>query len=214
MRTVKFVIKVAAVLFALCVLKSCCSFFRSCECDETPIPFILNRLNINNLDNSGTYASVTESDTMCTSAVAFEILINDTSLYYPYYSNSQLQRAPFGFSSAWAEECEPGFTSNEKIERIEIYSLFDLNENIFADDEVSAFFYGQSDYYPSSGMYASLSDVISYLNSLASYYPQLTFKVFLSKPIENNRARFLFNVFLSDGRILSDTTRLITVVPG
>jgi hypothetical protein len=62
-------------------------------------------------------------------------------------------------------------------------------------------------------MYSTFESLFVKLNSQPNEQPELNFNVFLKVPVVNTLARFALIVSLSDGTVLSDTTKLITVIP-
>lgn len=208
------VFKVLIVIFLIRFMQSCCSILGGCSCDETPIPFNLTKISISNLNNSGAGIGINEGNSMYSSAVAFEVMVSDTNQFYPYYSACKTNSITTGFSTAMAfsYDCDPYFEAQEKIDSLRIITLYDINQAIVAGEEISDLFFAQSDYFPNTGLYANLYDVIDHLNTSVNNFPNLKLQVFLSLPVENNNARFAFNFYLNSGVVICDTTNLINIL--
>lgn len=208
--------KALKILIALCLLHIVffsAFIFYGCVCNQPVIQYNLDSLCINNINNSENYPTITESNSMHSSAVAFSISLTDTSQYWPYYSSS-VQRASFGYVSANATtvDCDPYFVANQKIVDVTIVTLYDLNSVILAGTNVTNLFLARSNSSYDGVMYSSFENLLTKLNSQSTFQPRINFNVFLKPPINNSVARFIFSVSLSDGTHLCDTTSLITII--
>lgn len=187
--------------------------FHGCVCNQPVINYNLDSLCINNINNSENYPTITESNSMYSSAVAFSITLTDTSQYWPYYS-SNFQRASFGYASACATsvDCDPYFVANQKIVDVTIVTLYNLNSVILAGTNVTNLFLAHSSNFYDGVLYSSFEDLLTKLNSQPTFQPRINFNVFLKPPVNNSVAQFVFSVSFSDGTHLCDTTKLITII--
>lgn len=208
------VIKLLGIVVLIKLMLSCCSIFGGCECNNPPIIYSLNVVEISSNNHSGLIGAIPDTDTMFCESVSFSVTLRDTNFYYPYYAYKQVYRGLPGFTSSYAysDDCDPLFSLNEKIEKVEIITLFQINPSIPLGTDVAELFAAESSNYPNNGLYATLTDVVNYLNTSISNFPNISFEVFLKEKVENSSARFVFNLHLSDGRVLTDTTSLVVIL--
>ncbi|RLD55973.1 MAG: hypothetical protein DRJ01_15910 [Bacteroidetes bacterium] len=182
-----------------------------CDCNIAPGTFDFTQIKTENINNAGRWHSITESDTLKAAAVAFKISVsgNDT-LLSAYHISS------FGFSQACAFECycPIPFKPNQLIEDISIKTIYDLSDDMPAGSDITNFFVGYTDNYSNTSdkLYLSIDEILNKINPDMLYDTQtVSFQVYLKKEITVQKAQFLFSITLSDGRVLSDTTSLITI---
>ncbi|KAB2870771.1 MAG: hypothetical protein F9K37_04990 [Bacteroidales bacterium] len=198
-------ILVAVFLFKL--MNSCCLIFGDC-CKNDPLPTSFNNIKISNVDNSKEYDVLTTSNEMKRAAVAFNVNVFDTN-YYNYYSYAK--SCSFGFSQAYAMECENPFAVITRINCISITTKYDINSSIKAGEEVVNHFVAKTEFWSLSGLYSTVDDVLDNQRGVI-YEPWLDIRFYLKIPVENNIAQFDFQIFMSDGSVISDSTNLISIV--
>jgi hypothetical protein len=183
-----------------------------CECDDSTMPFNFNKIDIINLDNSGDWAITTSSNTMLPEAVAFEVALFDSLGYYYAYEPS-LNLGGIGYARAMRCDCAFPLKANQHLTSIKITSLYSLTPEIDAGSDVSGLFVAQPTNNSSPGsLYSSLESTCNQSNGKTYYDGGIeSFGLYLTIPVENDRARFVFSIIFSDDTMLSDTTRLITI---
>jgi hypothetical protein len=192
-------------------------FFSCCNCPDDVTTISVNKLYINNLDNTDFYHEISPvlHDSMLRSAVAFEVILRDTSVReYPvlYGANS-------GFTSASAFqpcECYPNFKVKEQITSLRIISLHDVNAQYKAGSDVTGIFVGSYSEKSIYGLYRNFDDIIKAVNEQIQYgFPGIRIGVYCTKPIENDFAQFSFEVKLSNGKVMTAQSKLIQITsPG
>ena len=183
-------------------------FVQACiTCPENTIPFDFTRVNIRNLDHSGSYLSWNETDTMYSAAVAFMVEADGReSLYSATYPKYQFSM----FKAAIADDCDPLFEARNDIKKVSIISLYSMNDEITSGTDVSELFYGSIDGFLYSGINETLSSVY---RRILSGEPVFAFNIFCGTNIENEYAQFLINIELENGDIVSGHSALITLLP-
>jgi len=183
-----------------------------CDCDESTVPFSFNKTDIVNLDNSGEWAVTTTTDTMKPGAVAFEVALFD-SLGYFYAPEPSLNSIGFGQAKAMSCDCSIPFSANQYLTSIRITSLYALTPEIIAGSDVSGHFVARPTNNSSTGsLYSSLESICKQTEGKTYYDSGVeSFGLFLRIPVENIRARFIIDIYLSDETILRDTTHMITI---
>lgn len=183
-------------------------FVQACiSCPENTIPFDFTRVNVRNLDHSGSYPGWNETDTMYSAAVAFMVEADGReSMYAAAYTKS----AFYWFKAAIADECDPLFEARNGIKKVNIISLYSMNEEIVSGTDVTELFYGSIDGFLYSGINETLSSVY---RRILSGEPVFAFNIYCGTNIENEYAQFLIHIELDNGDIISGHSALITLLP-
>ncbi len=208
--------KTRKVLFLL-ILPFVAEFIIACcNCNlDTQYGYFSNcNINISELDNSGEKAVVTTSNTIPKEAFGIRISIDrvDNTCYF----NS----TPSFLYSAFATSCDcpPEFEylAKDSIVDIEIITTNSYNTIVNgvstshnAGSDISKFFYAYSNY-----EYIEISKYIKNMNYgiKNNIIEQYTFDLLLMSPPEvTSQHQFIVNIELSDGRVLSEQTNLITL---
>ncbi len=195
----KKIIFVLVLIFILRVFGSCC------RCSEETIPMQLNEISIKNLGTVGDYNGVVynKTDSMLRSKVAFEVIVADSTieLRNDYYV---CNKTNWGFSTASATKCDCylNFKPEQQIVDIKIFSLFKMSEHIQANSDVTKYFVADPE---GSELYTPINKLL--LNNVViSGSPAIDMRFFCKINIENDKAQFVINIELSDGKILSAFT--------
>jgi hypothetical protein len=178
------------------------------DCDNEPMPFDFSGMDVTPLDNTGTWIKPREGDKMARNAVAFEIRLFPDDLYR---ADAPLQVNKAGFAQAFAmEECPVKFRANQKIENIDVTSVFSISETIGGGSSVVGSMVGLKNNSGLSSLYLSMNELLDQINpDLYFDDPQEDFMLFLKPEVENDSLQFIFNIQLSDGRVLTKTSEII-----
>jgi hypothetical protein len=207
MKTLRKILIIILFGFVLRTLSSCFN----CNCDNDAFYFDFTRVELTNLDNSQSYAIPTQSDTMSSKAVAFEVKIVNDNLF----SLKNVSKNMFSLSSAyaWSCDCPQFFRANNKIEKISIITVFDINTNINANSDITDRFVAHKEnYHQPTELYLSIEELYSRINP-ETYSDQAVeaFKLYLKDEVENEKAQFIIHVQLTNGIVLSDTSKILTI---
>jgi len=186
------------------------------DCDLLPVYFDFTSLQILNLDNSGEWEVENTTDSMQAAAIAFELVISDYPGNYPHYSAADIFHS-FGFKSshAMSHDCSQPMIANHYLTDIRIATLYDINAELHAGDDVTAYFVGQfsTNTSPVSGVYLDLATIIAQMKNKVYYdFGVEAFGIYLKPEVETPQSRFVISLTFSDNRILTDTTRLIHIL--
>lgn len=121
-----------------------------------------------------------------------------------------------GFESANACDCNPIFAANQEIEKVSITTLNSISPEIPADSDVTELFLALSstDNNSTSHLYLTFENLYSIINAnIYSDSPETSFQIFCKEEILNDVAQFTVTIELSDGRSLTGTTPVITILP-
>lgn len=185
-------------------------FQSCCDCPESFILFDFTTMSVSNIDNSGTWAVPTDSDTMYSEAVAFRVQVSDSS---GYIYASALQPSAMGFNSCQACKCTDLFKCRQQIVNISIITLYDIASDIPANTDITQYFYfGLQNYSSPGGLYVSWNEFSDSMTGKIYDRMMESFSLYLTKNIGNDSARFIISAELSDGRTISDTTALIHII--
>lgn len=209
MRILKKVLLILLIANILRIIPGCC------DCDEPLRYFSFNRMDMNNIDNSGDWAKTSYRDTMPAAAVAFEVALFDSMGYYYYSSIPKMDNLGFSTANAMSCDCAYPLQANYYLTKIRITSLFSISEEIEAGADVTDFFVGKLSGNSSSGnsVYQSLASIVRQTEGKIYYDGGIeSFHIYLQPEVENTSARFVINLTLSDNSIFSDTTNLIHIV--
>ena len=167
----------------------------------------LNQLQISNVNNASpdyNFPLPLESDSMLSSAIAFTLTLKDSMLK----NDDRIYFSKLGFGSAMALTCPEYhfFRYNVTITKIEIFTLYDINENILKNNPVTQLFVAlPSDNY----LYKTIDQIYPLINKTTSIYPELKFSVFCTEDIRRDSVKFNFKITLSDERVLSADSNTI-----
>lgn len=185
---------VICIVFIIRFVISCC------ECNSETQNFNVNNLAVNKIDNSGTYP-ITYSDTVCRSAVAFELILSETQVACSPSRN--IFNA--GFSEAFATECDCAalFKPDKTIDSISIISNYRLNYFKAPGSIVSECFVASISAI-SDNLYISLAEIIDNFNhKTLSDEKAIRFFLYLTIPVEMDIVSFTFVVYFTDNSNLT-----------
>jgi len=186
-----------------------------CECDESSIPFSFNKIDITNIDNSGDWAVITQSDSMKPEAVAFEVALFDSAGYYHLAQSFFSTNTGYSNATAMSCDCSYPLRAIQHLSSLKITSLYALNAQYSAQSDVTELFVAKLTNNSSTGsnLYIPLPALCNQTQG-KNYYDSgvESFGLYLTVPVENSRAAFIISAKLSDNRILSDTTKVITIL--
>ncbi|GAA4827612.1 hypothetical protein GCM10023331_10550 [Algivirga pacifica] len=181
--------------------------FFSCNTPD-PIDFHYNQLSVTGIDNSGQYINKYDTvNTMYSEAIALQLSLTDTSMYYTaslYHSVIEALALP----SVHAFSPVESFTPFHKVTAIQITTVLDLNETLKSGDNVTEHFLYAED---SFDLYHSLEKGISFLNGTQAY-PTSSITVILKPQIENTLAQFEVSITLDNGHTLFYTTETFSII--
>ena len=187
-----------------------------CDCPDHYIEFDYKKLMIKNLNNNYCRETYSESDTMKNAAVAFEITIFESDTFILYTAQNKI--IPFGISQCYAIsydcECSILFKPKQKITDINIITLTQLSEEIPTGTDITNLFVGyhENNYGHCGGLYVSMGEILKNINPEMLYdEKEVSFKVFLKSQLDVSEIQFVISAELSDSRILTDTTSIITI---
>lgn len=208
------VAQVLVTIFIIQLLFSLLFTFHGCVCSEPAVLFNIDSISIRNIDNSGTHAFVTESNTMHSCAVAFSVKLADKNQDAYYYRSQGQAIGGTGFSTALATsiDCYPVYVAKQRVVNVSVITLHNINSAIQSGSNVTDLFLARSET-DNRAMYSTIGNVLTQLNSQSFSRPAFDFNLFLKVPVNNSIARFVLSVSLSDGTHLCDTTNLITIIP-
>jgi len=194
-------IKILALLFFMRVFQGCPN------CNNEPYLFDFDNITISNLDNSKDYIRWLDSDSMYSSAIAFEITISGRE----EFSFFLLRDFGFGFTELSAmEDCPMKYKSNQQVSGIKIISLEAISPDIPANTDVTELFTVSSEF---RYLYIPFNELYKELNT--EYYydePSVSFQAFLTENVTYKNAQFSFIITFTDGKVLEASSNLIEVV--
>ena len=209
-------IYITAFFVIINIFQSC---WFNCNCTDETLYFSLNTVEVENVDNSNTYPVSTGENEMHGAAVAFRVVLRDSSEtdYYFHYAallNKNMPRAGVGIqqANAWSCDCPIYFMPSESVDQIEIITTFDINTELSAGEDVVNFFLAETRTFPMDGLYAAIDEVVSFLYTSPTENAAVDFNIFLQPRVENTMAEFTINVYLSNGKVLTAKTNTITIV--
>lgn len=163
-RKVLFILLIANIIR---IVPGCCD-----DCDSLPKYFNFNSIELYNLDNSGEWAVSTTVDSMQPAAIAFELAIFDSLGYYFHYAETDVINA-FGYKTSYAMKCECSqpLIAYHYLTDISITTLYDINEELHAGDDVTGYFVGQlrGNTSPVGGMYMDLATITAQTENKVYY---------------------------------------------
>jgi len=203
-KTIK-VITILCLLFGLKLFSSCIR----CNCEDEFAYFRYSEATISNIDNNGTYAKVTTSDTLNNSAVAFLVKLN---VHDTLYSQTKPNFSFITNANAWQCRCPYYLIPQQKIEKVEIITLLDINSEIKANTIITDKFVWRDNEFFNNNLYKDINILADELNKkYFEYEIKQQFALFLKTKVENKSARFNINIYLSDNEVLSVNTNLLTI---
>lgn len=173
-----------------------------------PIEFNYNTLRLVGIDNSGQYLrSYSPIDTMYAEAVALNLTLSDSIHHYAQNFNKIL--ASISFTPAMATSIDFSFIPVSKIEEIKVITLFDLDGEIKAGDDISQHIvYAMNSNFE---MYKNSHQAIAKLNVTQSE-PSSSIGIILKKRVNNTKAQFKVNVLLNNNHELSCVSDTLTII--
>jgi len=196
--------KATVILFFCFFMK----VLHSCR-EPEPLDMQYNRITLEMFDNSGHPHYRTPSDTLYSDAVAFQMNLSDSGLYY-YQSKTIQTAALLSFEPAYGFSPNISYQPVQLVKDIRVFTVFDMNDTFRAWDDITdsilyAFDYG-------FGMYQLKENAIKFANGL-QHEPSCVLKLFLKSSVHNTRVRLSVEVTLDNGTILSGTTEEYPVIP-
>ena len=195
------------LLFVARTLTGCFNY----PCSEEVYYFDFAKVSTKNLDNSGMWPTISQTDTMKRSSVAFQVNVAGD---FSYLGQQEQEVQGIGFQTAKAfakTDCPMLYGAENSIENISITTLFNINKSILANSDVSDLFVSTDQTNYNSALYIPLNQLYPIINHVYVDYPEVKFQVFLKSKVEADSARFVINIKLADNSVLSDTTKLIFI---
>ena len=181
-------------------------------CRPRIIPFSFDSMRIEGIDNSGRHWDNHPTDTLKRDAVAIRIILyssNDDDTAFWKKVNELLV-----FEPAYAViDVFPRYVPVSKVESIHIKTLFDIDNNIRAGDDITSYFL----YYTGNpeDLYYPLDEVLGTFNCEKNK----SFPIFgssallvLTKSVRNTKAQFEVRVGLENGEEITGTSPLFTIL--
>lgn len=182
--------------------------FFSCT-PPPPIEMHFNSINIVGVDNSDRYLSRFSSvDSMFADAVALKLTLSDSTFDY-YASNFNKVLKSISFTPAMALSIEESFIPVNKVQQIKITTLFDINENVRAGDDISNLIVYETG--SNFELYQNMNRAISILNK-TQISPSSSVILILKTSVNNTKAQFNVRVLLDNGNELSYNTPIYTII--
>jgi hypothetical protein len=167
-----------------------------------------NAMRIEAVNNSGAYLQSLPIDTMHANAVALKLTLSDST----FHRNFALHNSTFpslGFSQAMATTINESFKPTNQIEKITVITMFDINEQIKAGDDITAhivYCTGNS-----FQLYMNENDAIASLNNYQSYPLGVIYLILKSK-IHLTIAQFKVVITFTDQTDLSSISETFTII--
>lgn len=180
----------------------------SCR-EPEPLDMHYSKITLEMFDNSGHPYYRTPSDTLYSDAVAFQMSLSDSSMYY-YKSKTIRTAALFSFEPAYGFSPNISYQPVHLIQDIVVYTLYDIDDTFRAGDDITDSILYAYDY--GFGMYQLKENAIKFANGL-QYKPSCVLKLFLKSSVHNTLVRLSVEVILDNGTILSGTTDEYPVIP-
>jgi hypothetical protein len=198
-----FLLKVIAVF----TLSFGIRLFFSCTPPD-PIEMNYNTLSLLGIDNSGRYIrSYSPIDTMYAEAVALELTVSDSIRHYAQNFNKIVESV--SFAPAMATSIDYSFIPVSKIEEIKVITLFDIDNEIKAGDDISQHILYAMDY--NFEMYKNSHQAIAELNGVQSN-PSCSIGIILKKMVKNTKAQFKVIILLDNNQELSCLSDTLTMI--
>lgn len=197
-----------AKLIVVLALGFSIKLFFSCT-PPPPIEMYFNSIKIIGVDNSGRFINRNTSvDTMYSSAVAFKLTLSDSTFNY-YAFNFYETLNSLSFTPAMAFTVDESYIPVNKVEQIKITTLFDIDENIKAGEDITniILFERRNDF----ELYQNINSAISTLNKTQ---PTASSSIVLVLSVSTNYPKVQLNVqiTLDDSTVLSTNTDVITIL--
>lgn len=189
----------------------CCFFIKvlfSCR-EPEPLDMQYSKMELELFDNSGHPFYRTPSDTLYSDAVAIQMTLSDSGMYY-YAAHTLKAAGLFSFAPVYGFSPNISYQPVHLVRDIHIFTLFDLDDRYRAGDDITDSILYAYDY--GFGMYKMKEDAIKFANGLQSE-PSCLLKLFLKSSVHNTSIRLRVEVILDDGSILSGTTDEYPVIP-
>jgi hypothetical protein len=185
-------------------------FFSCTPYSQDPIEINYNNISVVGIDNSDRYLDYYNSiDTIYSDAVALKLTLSDTSKYYATSLFPTL-RETFSFQTLKAKDIEPSYIPRYKVIDIKVKTLLDINDSLKAGDDISEHILCSSR--DNFDLYYNLSQGITWLNGIQSYYESSSIIIVLKASVKNANAQFEVKVTLDNGNELLGTTGIFTII--
>ena len=206
--TTLFQTSLAAKVLLILLATSSLRIFFSCT-PPPPSDMTYNTIQLSGVDNSDRHMGRNaEVDTLYAGAVALRLTLSDSTHLYAKLPDQPAQM--FAFKQAMAfSPVEPTFLPTVRVTEIKTFTLFDINGQINAGDDVSdhMVFDGGSDF----ELYQTTSSAIDALNRTQIGASGSVIMV-LKDVVEGSNAQFRVEVTFEDGSQLIATTNLFTLI--
>ncbi|MDD2565080.1 MAG: hypothetical protein PHU27_12775 [Salinivirgaceae bacterium] len=181
--------------------------FFSCT-PPPPVDIFYNSVRLIGIDNSGQFMRSYENiDTIYSNAMALKLTILDTS--YNYYASLNGIMKSLSFSTAMALSINEAFNPVNKVVQIKVQTLFDVDDDIKAGDDISIHILYADGY--DFELYESVNSAISRLNGTQNM-PGGTVEMVFEKSIKNTKAQFYVEITLDNGQVLSCVSDTFTII--
>lgn len=161
-------------------------------CDESFKQCLdINKIELVTINNTGSRWSLTQADTISVDIFGLGISVEGMDAECTVYHPSE-----WFIPSAQATSCPIEFLYNQRLEELQITSLFDYNEEAPAGSSLK-------EYFAFDDLSFDDQDLLDY-----SYYPD-TVPYLMVIPPAFSKQQFVVSLALDDGEIVSDTTRVL-----
>jgi len=184
------------------------------RCNITPLPISFNTAEVSLLDNSGIWIQESLSDTLAAEAVAFSVWLGDSTVhFYDYALNRKSLPSLDLIQKAFADQCEPLYKPHSYVKRIDVVTLFDINELLTSGSSIADKFYMQGSWHPNNeDLYFTPQQILSIHQNLEVFNePGYKFYFFLEPGVEGTNAQFHISFELENGSIITVETPLMHI---
>ncbi len=208
--TFRVLLKILLLLMGALILGSAqCN-----RCNLSPLPISFNNAEVSLLNNSGIWIQETITDTLAAEAVAFSVWLGDSTVQYYDYALNQKSLYSLGLiQKTFADQCEPLYSPQSYVKRIDVITLFDINEQLPADSSIADQFYMQGSWQPNNeDLYFTPQQTLSIHQNLEVFNePGYNFYLFLEPKVHAPMAQFRIIFELENGKIINVESPLIHI---
>ncbi len=182
-------------------------------CRSKQIEFSYNSIHIDGIDNSDLHPDKHPTDILFRDAVAILLTLSDTQDDYRTTTLTKKINELLAFEPAYAVvDVFPSYIPVPKVESIRIITLYDINSNIRAGDDVTSYFLYDTG--NPEELYLPLDEAIDNFNcKKGKNFPIVGSSVLLvlTKSVQNTKAQFEVHVHFENGDEITGTSPLFTI---
>jgi len=204
-RKIIFILLIPFVIEFIISFSSC-----KCQCNTYYQNYAIDSLlNVNNINNAGMYANITQSDSIPKNAYGISVSMKTRTTAY-----NEKKSAPTFFTPAYAMGCHCDtyiYSAKDSIAVLKIFTLNDFDSNHKAGAEVSDYFkvYNSQDY--------SFKTIADYMQKppkqiTGGYMWELDLTLLLMTAPTNVTNQFKVQIKLADGRFFEAETSPIDLI--